>query len=147
MSCTHNKKKSRVRNGFSPKIWGPPLWTVLHIMAQNYSSKPTVTDKNHFRTFIVSLTHVLPCGVCRKNFQKHMNIKDLQIALGSRDTLVKFIYNLHCNIGHFKVPLKKLEATYEKMRARKNKKVNYRIIQQIIPVDSAPDVPSFQFHQ
>jgi len=61
---THNKtKKKRVfskkdfssGDGFLVSVWGPLMWTYLHIMSFNYPIHPSEEDKNHYRDFIINL--------------------------------------------------------------------------------------------
>lgn len=83
-------------DGFVTSTWGPPLWHALHTMSFNYPVSPTLEDKHHYRDFILSLQHVLPCGACRKNLQT--NFKQMPITMSdmeNRDTFSRYIYNLH----------------------------------------------------
>jgi hypothetical protein len=48
-------------DGFQTLIWGPPMWHFLHTMSFNYPVNPTQEDKEHYRDFVLSLQHVLPC--------------------------------------------------------------------------------------
>jgi hypothetical protein len=83
-------------DGFVTSTWGPPLWHALHTMSFNYPVSPTLEDKHHYRDFILSLQHVLPCGACRKNLKT--NFKQMPITMSdmeSRDTFSRYVYNLH----------------------------------------------------
>ena len=51
-------------------VWGPSMWHYLHTMSFNYPVKPT-QKKKHYKEFILSLQHVLPCKYCRINLKKN----------------------------------------------------------------------------
>ena len=51
-------------------VWGPSMWHYLHTMSFNYPVKPTPEEKKHYKEFILSLQHVLPCKYCRINLKK-----------------------------------------------------------------------------
>lgn len=79
---------------FSPSLWGSHAWKFLHMVALSFPDEPTSDDKNDFKTFFHSLKHVLPCGKCRGNFNKH--IKDIPIDqyLESSDKLFEWVVKL-----------------------------------------------------
>lgn len=101
---TRNTRKKRVfkkkdfysGDGFLTTIWGPPFWHCLHTISFNYPVNPTPQDKQRYRSFILSLQHVLPCGACRKNLKN--NLKNLPLTMDhmqSRETFSKYVYELH----------------------------------------------------
>jgi hypothetical protein len=83
-------------DGFVTKIWGPAIWHFLHTISFNYPVNPTEDDKKHYRNFILSLQHVLPCKYCRMNLKT--NFKQLPIKMSdmkNRDSFSRYIYELH----------------------------------------------------
>ena len=66
-------------DGMLTSVWGPGLWHYLHTMSFNYPNSPTKEDKHHYRDFVLSLRHVLPCGKCRENLKK--NFKTLPLKM------------------------------------------------------------------
>ena len=84
-----NRKKTRSRvfkkkdfvsgDGYLVSVWGPLQWTFLHIMSFNYPVDPTPEDKVHYRDYILSLQHVLPCKYCRINLKT--NLKSLPLTM------------------------------------------------------------------
>ena len=83
-------------DGMLTSIWGPTLWHSLHTISFNYKINPTKEDKKNYYEFFRNLQKVLPCKYCRDNYKK--NIKILKFGkrtLKNRETLSKFIYNLH----------------------------------------------------
>ena len=65
----------------------------------------------------MSLQHILPCRYCRENFKK--NIKSVPLnktTMKNRDTLSKWLYNLHEEIN--RLLNKKSNLTYDDVRSR-----------------------------
>jgi hypothetical protein len=83
-------------DGMLTSVWGPSMWHYLHTMSFNYPVNPTAQEKKHYRDFVLSLQHVLPCKYCRQNLKT--NFKQLPLTMEdmkSRDTFSRYIYNLH----------------------------------------------------
>ena len=78
-------------NGFQTKIWGPPAWFFLHLIAQNYSPQ----RKSEYLKFFNSLTGVLPCGSCRDNYSKILKEIPIEGALKTRELLVRWLFMVH----------------------------------------------------
>jgi hypothetical protein len=101
---THKKTKKRVftkkdfisGDGMMVSLWGPPLWHYLHTMSFNYPINPSKEDKQHYRDFVISLQHVLPCKFCRQNLKT--NFKQMPLTMDhmkNRESFSRYIYNLH----------------------------------------------------
>ena len=83
-------------DGMLTSIWGPGMWHYLHTMSFNYPVNPSNHDKTHYRDFILSLRHVLPCGKCRTNLR--MNFKKLPLSkkyMKNRSMFSKYVFDLH----------------------------------------------------
>ena len=83
-------------DGMLTTTWGPAIWHYLHTMSFNYPVEPTMEDKKHYRDFVLSLQHVLPCKYCRMNLKT--NLKELPLTVScmkNRDTFSRYIYDLH----------------------------------------------------
>jgi hypothetical protein len=77
-------------------VWGPSTWHLLHTTSFNYPVNPSCDDKRNYRTFILNLQNVLPCGKCRKNLKK--NFKKMPLLwkhMENRDTFSRYVYRLH----------------------------------------------------
>ncbi len=99
------------KNGFLTGIWGPLLWTFLHIISFNYPENPTQKDKNEYYNFIISLKYILPCKYCRENVTKNLKtIKFNKSSMKNRDTFSQAIYKLHEEVN--KMLCKKSNLTY-----------------------------------
>ena len=114
---TYTKKDFKSGDGMLTSVWGPSLWHYLHTMSFNYPINPTNEDKKHYKEFIMSLKHVLPCKYCRMNLKN--NLKDVPLnakALKNRDGFSRWMYNLHEHIN--KMLKKKNTLTYCDVRER-----------------------------
>lgn len=104
-------------DGMLTSVWGPGMWHYLHTMSFNYPVCPTKRDKVHYRDFILSLAHVLPCGKCRANLRT--NFKKLPLTMShmkNRATFSKYVFDLHELINT--MLHKKSGLTYEIVRER-----------------------------
>ena len=106
------------KNGFMTSIWGPMLWSVLHMISLNYPLNPTKQDKVYYYTFIQSLAHVLPCGSCRRNMQK--TLRQLPItfhySLKNRKNFAKWVFLFHEEVNKSIGNDKPSNPTFEDMQ-------------------------------
>jgi hypothetical protein len=104
-------------DGFLTSVWGPAVWHSLHTMSFNYPVNPTQEDKKHYRDFVLSLQHVLPCKYCRQNLKT--NLKQLPLTMDcmkDRDSFSRYIYELHELVN--RMLKKKSNLTYCDVRER-----------------------------
>jgi hypothetical protein len=95
-SCVYSDKDFNSNDGMLTTVWGPAIWHSLHTISFNYPIDPSPEDKKNYKSFIMNLKNVLPCGKCRKNLKK--NMKKLPLTnkdMESRNTFSKYIYDLH----------------------------------------------------
>ena len=121
-------------DGMLTSVWGPALWHYLHTMSFNYPVEPSNADKKHYRNFILSLQHVLPCKYCRMNLEK--NFKTLPLTMKemkSRHTFSKYVYDLHEEINTMlgkksNLSFEDVRERYEHFRARCGKRKVIKIM-------------------
>jgi len=104
-------------DGFLVSVWGPPIWHFLHTMSFNYPVNPTQEDKEHYRNFVLSLQHVLPCKYCRQNLKT--NFRSLPLTMDqmkNRETFSRYMYELHELVN--RMLKKKSNLTYCDVRER-----------------------------
>jgi hypothetical protein len=106
-------------------IWGPHLWFVLHTITFNYPVKPTIEDKKNYKTFLLSLEHILPCNICRRHFKRHIQENPPYTALKSRDSFIKWMIDLHNEVNG--ETGKKSTYTYKEILNKYEKIYNMRI--------------------
>lgn len=110
-------------DNISPKIWGPPAWKFLHLVAQSYPSNPNHNDKINMKLFITSLVQILPCESCRHNFKQHLSYYPLNDrVLESKENFTSWLFNMHNQVN---AATGKPLMLHKQMRT---KPINYRII-------------------
>lgn len=118
------------RDGFSTKIWGPAAWHFLRCMSFNYPVDERLTEDNklHYKMFIDSFGHVLPCGSCRKNYQRNLQCAGYgPRVFDSRHNFSRFVYRLEKCVHVMVHPdgisfpsFERRQAMYELFRAKCN---------------------------
>ena len=78
-----------------PNIWGSGAWTFLHSITLNYPNNPTITIKKKYLDFFNILPEILPCDICKFNFKKHIKKHPIRFYLNSKETLCKWLVNIH----------------------------------------------------
>ncbi len=104
-------------DGMVTSVWGPPLWHSLHTISFNYPVKPTKEQKENYYNYFKCLENVLPCKYCRDNYK--VNLKNLKFGKShfkNRESLSKFVYNLHEHVN--KNLGKKSTLSYDQVRDR-----------------------------
>tara|TARA_B100000780_G_C20922665_1_gene367625 strand:+ start:150 stop:554 length:405 start_codon:yes stop_codon:yes gene_type:complete len=105
----------------NPKFWGPHAWIFLHSVTMNYPKNPTQQDKQRYREFFKSMERVLPCEKCAYHYSKHIDEFPIDPALESRDTLVRWLIQIHNEVN---ISLNKPEYTYEQVIEEYRYKIN-----------------------
>ena len=82
-----------------PSVWGPPGWRFMHYVSLGYSEKPSDSEKQQYKAFYESLQHVLPCHTCAQNYKENLQKMPIDDALGSRDSLVKWVIDIHNKVN------------------------------------------------
>jgi hypothetical protein len=114
---TYDSADYNSNDGMLTTVWGPGIWHYLHTMSFNYPINPTLSDKRHYRNFVLELQYVLPCGKCRKNLINNFKKMPLTMSdMKSRETFSKYIYELHELVNT--MLNKKSGLSYDKVRER-----------------------------
>jgi hypothetical protein len=82
------------REGFPSHVWGPGLWTFIHMIALNVRLHPTPQEKQGYEHFFKSLRQVLPCGTCRREYTKMTRYIPLNV-FANRATAFAWTVRLH----------------------------------------------------
>ena len=87
---------------FTPETWGRMFWIVIHIVAFYCD---TIFDKDNnsyknFKTFIHSISNVLPCNMCAQHFKKYIDDNPIPITSNGADnpTYLKWTVSAHNNV-------------------------------------------------
>lgn len=86
----------------TPEIWGPHGWKFMHYLSFGYPDNPTTEDKNHYKTFFLSLQHVLPCSICAKHYSDNLVQYSLDDALKNKDSLIRWVIDIHNDVNEMK---------------------------------------------
>jgi len=84
--------------GIEPRLWGPYVWTALHLICQG---APAVLDdetRGHYAAFFVHLAHVLPCQMCAEHLKKHLGSRPLGPEIMTREHLIAWCIELHNDV-------------------------------------------------
>lgn len=95
-----------------PEFWGSSGWKFLHSITFQYPVKPTVDDKAHYKEFFNSLKYTLPCQKCAYHYSKHLRKYPIDIALKSKDDLVKWLIDVHNEVN---ISLGKRKYSYQEV--------------------------------
>lgn len=103
----------RKPTGLNPRIWGPNVWYVIHLMAANYV--PSKESAMAFRSFISSLSSLLPCDMCKIHLGENLRKVPLTSeVLRTNEALLKWTYDFHNAVN---IMLKKVSPPYDVIRA------------------------------
>ena len=104
-------------------IWGSTLWFSLHTISMNYPNNPTYIEQKDYKNFFISLENVIPCRICRKNYQRHLKEHPIDNHMGSRKELVYWLIDIHnmvnAEIGKKIISYDKVIEKYEKIYQKK----------------------------
>jgi len=126
-------------SGISPKCFGSPAWTFLHMISfgypetiidnkfyEDYSLKGIDIKKNVY-SFFENLSVVIPCKECRLHYKQ--NFKNLDKHLDSRQDLIKWVYDLHelvnKQVGNKGITMQELYDIYQPLLTNSCSEDNY----------------------
>ena len=79
-----------------PDTWGPHGWKFIHYITLGYPDNPTNSDKIKYKNFFLSLTTVIPCILCRINYEKHLEEYPINNdVLKNKETLITWGIKMH----------------------------------------------------
>lgn len=119
--------------GYNQNTWGPACWFMLHSATFNYPINPTLEDKKNYYNFFTSLKNILPCGYCRKNYER--NLVENPIKLNCRKDLACWLIDLHNEVNGKEG---KRHYSYEEVLRIYEKKLNKKI-----PLTNENDIIDF----
>lgn len=85
-------------NGMKTRVFGPPLWFSLFIMASGYPVKLCHSNIEHLQTrdaiksTFLGLQYTLPCSFCRESFKIFVKQLPIDNYLDSRENVMKWLY-------------------------------------------------------
>lgn len=87
-SYVPSAKRSEIKGR---NFWGPPNWELIHSLADKY----TPDKKEIFLRFLILLTLILPCLMCRKNLIKKLKSLPPSQYMESAKHLLYYTYVIH----------------------------------------------------
>lgn len=96
--------------GIDPTIWGPKMWTMIHLICLQAPETIDTNVGNTYYMFFSMMPYVLPCDKCREHWLDHVRAFPLEQALGSRDKLFRWSVQVHNLVNK---SLGKPEVPYE----------------------------------
>lgn len=87
------------KSNINPKLWGPYFWQTFHFSAFGYPKNPNSNDISAYKTFYINFMKILPCDKCSVSSQEIINGDDLNKALISRETLIRWTYDFHDKVN------------------------------------------------
>lgn len=96
--------------GIDPNIWGPKMWTMIHLICLQAPETMDANVGNTYYMFFSMMPYVLPCDKCREHWLDHVRSFPLEQALGSRDKLFRWSVQVHNLVNK---SLGKPEISYE----------------------------------
>ena len=146
-----------------PNVWGPPLWRILHSLAERLGKQKNPTsisdERRAWVNFLKSVGAVIPCSRCKKHYDDWTKKNKIEAFLshsyGSlREEARKWLWALHTEINEeskvTNIPLPDVENLYCKRTAfdiSKDEKeftvVMLRLIELIPPLNKSLSI--FQF--
>lgn len=88
----------------SNKDWGPPLWRILHGLAEYIGHQyipMMASDEAHEIVFLLKdLEKIMPCALCRQHYQQYKKAHSIESfhnmrGYQLREAVRKWLYNLH----------------------------------------------------
>jgi hypothetical protein len=100
------------------------IWFYLSLLARGIPVRPDEERKQHLHQLLLSLGETLPCGACRKHFQKNLVQAGYnpRVHLQSRQAFSRFVCRLHnvvnVTLGKPTVAYEEHRLFYETLRAK-----------------------------
>jgi hypothetical protein len=85
----------------NPKVWGPPLWFVLHTSATYYPEDPSPIVTSRMKNRILALPYEIPCTTCRPHAISFIenNRHLLDDIVSNKHKLGKFYVDFHNQVN------------------------------------------------
>ncbi len=82
-----------------PEVWGPIFWSTFHLVSMAYPDTPTYPEKRAAKEFFNSMTHLLPCPVCREHYREILAAMPVDSWLDDRKSLTEWVWTLHNRVN------------------------------------------------
>ena len=79
----------------SKSLWGPPCWSIMHILATRIKEEDFENKKESLWFIINQICNNLPCPECRQHAVSLMRQTKKENILKSKDNLEIFLFDFH----------------------------------------------------
>ena len=79
----------------SKSLWGPPCWSIMHILATRIKEEDFENKKESLWFIINQICNNLPCPECRQHAVSLMRQTKKENVLKSKDNLEIFLFDFH----------------------------------------------------
>jgi hypothetical protein len=77
-------------------VWGPHGWKFFHYITLGYPDNPSNMDIKIYKNFFNLIGKVLPCSMCRDNYNKHIKENPLDmITMSNKNKFIKWGIKMH----------------------------------------------------
>ena len=80
------------------KVWGPPIWTLFHVLAEKIHQDKFPALKNALIHHIKSICYNLPCPTCAAHAKAFL-LKINFAMINDKTTLQNFLHNFHNTVN------------------------------------------------
>lgn len=85
--------------GMSPSVWGPIVWSSMHIASLGYSNTPNDDEKRAAIEFYQALVYMIPCPICRQHYKRFLDTYPVKDAVGNRNDLIHWVFRIHNKVN------------------------------------------------
>lgn len=79
-----------------PNIWGKHGWKFIHFVAQGYPNEPSQEQKLHYKNFLNSIQHILPCSLCKDHYSQNLINNPIDdTVLRNKNSFLNWTVKLH----------------------------------------------------
>jgi hypothetical protein len=84
-----------------PKPWGAHLWLFLHYSAANYPDRPTWSQKQAMKNWLITLPVTIPCADCSHHYNQYINEyrERMDDICSSKQNLTRFLVDIHNRVN------------------------------------------------
>ena len=79
----------------SKSLWGPPCWSMMHVLATRIKKEDFENKKESLWLVINEICNNLPCPECRQHAVSLMRQTKKESILKSKDNLELFLFDFH----------------------------------------------------
>ncbi len=109
-----------------PSIWGPALWTILHVAAEKAGQNSVIgirlDEVRELEMLVRTFPQALPCAICQQHAGEYINSHKLtwsgKVGHEAKEEIRRWFYDFHDHVNRNKstptisIPYETVESTY-----------------------------------